>query len=87
MLQYQKIEKAQIDKLLFTRPVTSNSFCNYMDYSPPASSVHLISQVGILEWAAIYFSRGFPNLRLNTRLLHWQADWLPLIHLGSPIGY
>ena len=27
-----------------------------MDYSPPASSVHGISQAGILEWVAISFS-------------------------------
>ena len=29
-----------------------------MDYSPPASSVHEISQARILEWVAISFSRG-----------------------------
>ena len=26
----------------------------------------------------------FPTQRLNPRLLHWQADSLPLCHLGSP---
>ena len=29
-----------------------------MDYSPPGSSVHGISQTRILEWVAISFSRG-----------------------------
>ena len=29
-----------------------------MDSSPPGSSVHGVSQVGILEWVAIPFSRG-----------------------------
>ena len=29
-----------------------------MDCSPPGSSVHGITQVRILEWAAIHFSRG-----------------------------
>ena len=29
-----------------------------MDCSPPVSSVHEISQAGILEWVAISFSRG-----------------------------
>ena len=29
-----------------------------MDYSPPGSSVHDISQARILEWVAISFSRG-----------------------------
>ena len=28
-----------------------------MDCSPPGSSVHGISQAGILEWAAISFSK------------------------------
>jgi len=28
-----------------------------MDYSPPDSSVHVISQVRILEWVAIFSSR------------------------------
>ena len=26
----------------------------------------------------------FPTLGLDPRLLHWQADALPLSHLGSP---
>ena len=34
----------------------SNS-CYPIDYSPPGSSVHGISQAGILEWVAISFSR------------------------------
>ena len=32
-----------------------------MDYSLPGFSVHGILQAGILEWAAISFSRGFSN--------------------------
>ena len=34
------------------------TFCNPMDCSPPDSSVHGIFQVRILEWIAIFFSRG-----------------------------
>ena len=34
------------------------TLCNSMDYSPPGSSVPGISQVRILEWVAISFSRG-----------------------------
>ena len=34
------------------------SRCNPMDYSPPVSSVHGISQARILEWVAISFTRG-----------------------------
>ena len=33
-------------------------FHDPMDYSPPGSSVHGISQVGILEWVTILFSKG-----------------------------
>ena len=40
--------------------------CNPMDYSPPHSSVHGISQARILEWVAISFSResSWPRDRL-----------------------
>ena len=33
-------------------------FCNPMDCSPSGSSIHGISQARILEWVAIFFSRG-----------------------------
>ena len=33
-------------------------FCDPMDYSPPGSSVHGISQAKRLKWVAISFSRG-----------------------------
>ena len=35
-------------------------FCDLLDYSPPDSFVHGISQLRILEWVAISFSRAFP---------------------------
>ena len=35
-----------------------STLCDLMDYSPPGSSVHGISQARILEWVAISFSRG-----------------------------
>ena len=34
---------------------------NPVDRSPPGSSVHGISQVRILEWVAISFSRNLPD--------------------------
>ena len=34
------------------------TLCNPMDDSPPASTVAGILQASILEWVAIYFSRG-----------------------------
>ena len=34
------------------------TMCNPMDYSPPGSTVAGILQARMLEWIAIYFSRG-----------------------------
>ena len=39
-----------------------------MDSSPPGSSIHGILQAGILEWAAIPFSRGSSQPRDQTRV-------------------
>ena len=65
------------------------TLCNPMDCSPPGSFVHGILQARILEWVAISCSRGSsltqgsnPHLLC---LLHWQANSLPLCHLGSPL--
>ena len=65
-------------------------FCDPMGCSPPGSSVHGISQARILEWVAVSFSRGSSRPRDWMRVpcivsLAWQADSLPLSHLGSPI--
>ena len=61
------------------------TLCYPRDCSLPVSSVHGISQSRILVWVAISFSRGsIPTQRSNPRLLHWQADSLPLSHQGSP---
>ena len=61
---------------------------NPMDCSPPGSSVPAILRARVLERAAIPSSRGiFPTQGSNPGLLwllHWQADALPLSHLGSP---
>ena len=43
-------------------------FCDYMDCSPPGSSVHGILQARILEWVAIPFSRGSCRPRDQTRV-------------------
>ena len=58
-----------------------------MDCSPPGSSVHGISQARILEWVAIFSSRGSSRLRDQTRisdLLHWQEGSLSLAPPGKP---
>ena len=55
-----------------------------MDYNLPGSSVHGIFQTRILVWVVISVSRGsFSTQGSNSYLLHWQADSLPLSHLGS----
>ena len=58
-----------------------------MDCSPSGSSVRGIFQARILEWVAIFYSRGSSQSRDQTYVLglpHWQEDSLPLCHLGSP---
>ena len=57
--------------------------CDPMDYSPPGSSVHGISQARILEWVDISFSGVFPNPGIILVSPALQADSLPLGHLGS----
>ena len=57
------------------------SLCGPTDCSPPGFSVHGILQARILEWVAIFFSRGssWPkDQNWVLSLLHWQADSLPL---------
>ena len=54
----------------------------------PGSYVHEVSQARILEWVAIFFFRESLPPRDQNCLLYllcWQADALPLSHLGSPV--
>ena len=44
----------------------------------PGSSVHGISQAGILEWVAILLQGISLTQGSNQRLLHWQMDSLSL---------
>ena len=58
--------------------------CDPRGRSPPGSSVHGILQAGILEWAAISFSRASSWPRGRTRaLLHRQAGSLPPVPCGN----
>ena len=61
---------------------------DYMDWSPPGSPVHEISQARILEWVAIFFfSRSsqprdrtwvsYISGRQSLTSLHWKASSLP----------
>ena len=55
------------------------TLCHPKDCNLAGSSVHGISQAGILGWAAMSLLQGlFPTWRWNWRLLYWQADSLPL---------
>ena len=63
-MAYQTLENESIETLLLkgmcvciSLSVVSDS-CDPTDCSPPGSSVHGISQVRILEWVGISFSRG-----------------------------
>ena len=47
---------------------SSLTLCPSVDCSPPGSSVHGISQAGILEWVAISFSKGSSQPRDQTRV-------------------
>jgi len=56
-----------------------------MDCNLPGSSVHGILQARILEWVVISFSGDLPNPGFKLVSPDWQADSLPLSHLGSPL--
>lgn len=48
-------------------------------------STYGIFQMGTLEWVANSLLQAiFQTQEMNLHLLHWQADSLPLSHLGSP---
>ena len=53
------------------------ALCDPMDYSPPGSSVYGDSPGRTLEWAAMSYSRGFPNSGIKPRSPALQADSLP----------
>ena len=60
---------------------------NFLNCSPPSSSVHGISQTRIMEWVAISFSRGSSWPRnLNPCLLLGRWIFYHLSHQGSPVG-
>ena len=61
-----------------------------MDCSPPGPSVHGILQARILEWVAIFFSRGY-SLPMNwTHISHVSCTGRRILyhwcHLGSHLG-
>ena len=63
------------------------TLCDSMDGSPPGSSVHVIFQAKILEWAAISFSRGssWPRNRTYVSCVSYSGRRIlyHLSHQGS----
>ena len=53
------------------------------DCSLQDSSVHGILQARILEWITIPFSRGLPDPRIESSLLHCRQILYHLSHQGS----
>ena len=58
-----------------------------MDYSPPGSSVHGISQARILEWVAISFSRGLSNSGIKPASSALAGGFFTTEPLGKPYSY
>ena len=60
------------------------TLCNPMDCNLPGSSVRRILEARILEWVAIFFSKGSSLPRRLLSLLPWQVGSLPLVPPGKP---
>ena len=58
----------QLKKKLCMHAQSCPTLCNPNDCSPPGSSVHGIFQARILEWVAIFYSRGSSWPRDQTRV-------------------
>ena len=56
-----------------------------MDYNLPGSSVYGISQAKILEWVAVFFSRGSSQPRDQTQVSHITGGFFTylLSHVGN----
>ena len=61
------------------------TLCDPMDYSPPGSSVHGILQARIMQWVAIFFSRGSSRPR-DQIWFSCIARWI-LYHLCPQLEY
>ena len=76
-----------------TQSLNDVQLCDPMNCSPPGSSLHGISQVRILEWVAISYSRGssWPKDRTHVScigrwiLYHWTT--CKTIHISITTWY
>ena len=87
---HTSLEPGPLLSLWFLRCVLSRlvmSDCGTVDHSTPGSSVHGISQARILEWVAIFSSRGSSPPRDRTCVSSVSpvlaGDSLSLSHLGT----
>ena len=62
-------------------------FCNPMDYSPPGSSVHGISQARILSGLSFPSPQDLPDQGSELMYPALRADSLPLSRQGSQAQY
>ena len=60
------------------------TLCDTMDCSLPGSSVHGVSQARILEWAAIFFSRGSSHLRDRSSISYISCISRWILYHESP---
>ena len=61
------------------------TLCDPMDCSPPGSSVHGISQAGILAWTAISYSRGLPDPRIEPASPALTGKFFTIALPGKPL--
>ena len=64
-----------------------STLCDPMDGSLPGSSIHGSFQARILKWVDISSPGDLPDPRTELKSPTWQADSLPLSHLGMPIVF
>ena len=62
------------------------TLCDFIDYSPPGSSIHGIFHARILEWVAISSSRGSFWPRNQTCIFCIAGRYFLLSHPGSPLA-
>ena len=92
----QSLKDCSVNTVIINSTVNSSCFylavkscltlCNPMDCSPPGSSVHGIFQARILEWVAIFSSRGSSQPRDQTTSPALQVDSLPLSCWGGSLS-
>ena len=74
-----------INKHTYVHAQSSPTLCNPMDYSPPSSSVHGIFLGKNTAVGCHFFLQGSLLIQaLNSHLLNWQANSLPLSSLERP---